>query len=271
VQAFAAAQCDGTSTTSTSTCDTFAPVGRVGVAWTEPTWEVFANVGRYVRAPTLGELYGMSVVVRGNPGLEPESGISTDAGIRFAARQKGKTRAPWGSLGAFTRWTTALVSYVRSSQGYVEPRNVNSARLAGLEMQAGMGFLRWFGADMSATLLDPRDTTTGRLTVNDVLPFQSRLVVAPRLWAEIRRPFRSIGRARAELRWIYQSSRYGDAAGLAVIPEQSSFDAELLATTADEILTLRVRAADLLDARRFDVVGFPLPGRSIFFSLEAQW
>jgi iron complex outermembrane receptor protein len=160
---------------------------------------------------------------------------------------------------------------VRSTQGYVQPLNVNSARIAGLEAQAGAGFLRWLAADVSATLLDPRDTTSGRLTVNDMLPFQSRLVVAPRVWAETRRPLRPIGRARAEVRWIYQSSRYGDAAGLAVIPEQSSLDVELLATTSDEVWTLRARAADLLDARRFDVVGFPLPGRSIFLSLEAQW
>jgi iron complex outermembrane receptor protein len=210
-------------------------------------------------------------MVRGNSDLEPESGISTDAGIRWAARQKGETRAPWGSLGAFTRWSNALVSYIRSSQGYVEPRNVSSARIAGLELQAGTGFLRWFAAEVSATLLDPRDTTARRLTVNDVLPFQSRLVVAPRVSAEIRRPLVAIGRARAELRWSYMSSRYGDTAGLAVIPEQSTIDAELLATTSDEVWTLRARAVDLLDARRFDVVGFPLPGRSIFLSLEAQW
>ena len=39
VQALGAAQCDGTSTTSTSACDLFSPTGRVGAAWTAPTWE----------------------------------------------------------------------------------------------------------------------------------------------------------------------------------------------------------------------------------------
>jgi iron complex outermembrane receptor protein len=272
LQALAAAQCDGTSVTSTSTCDLFAPTGRVGAAWTEPTWDAFANVGRYVRTPTLGELYGMSVLVRGNPSLTQESGLSADVGLRWAARQGEGARAPWGYVGGFARWTKDLVSFVRSSQGYVEPINVGSARVAGLEAQAGVGFLRWFAADVTATLLDPRNTTPGRLVVNDVLPFQSRLVLVPRLSAEARRVgVRPFGRVRAEVRWVYQSSRYADNAGLAVIPEQGSLDAELLAQTADGRFTVRLRATDLLDTPRFDVVGYPLPGRSAFASLEETW
>ena len=97
-------------------------------------------------------------------------------------------------------------------------------------------------------------------------------MLVPRLSAESRdlgiRPF---GRVRAELRWVYQSSRYADAAGLAVIPAQSSLDAELMARTNDDRFTVRLRASDLLDTPRFDVVGFPLPGRSAFASLEEKW
>lgn len=272
LQALGAGQCDGTSTASTSTCDVFAPTGRVGAAWTRPTWTVFANVGRYARTPTLGELYGMSVLVRGNPSLEQETGLSADVGLRWAAVQRGETRPPWGFVGGFARWTSELVSFVRSAQGYVEPVNVGDARVTGLEAQAGAGFLRWFAIDVAATLLDPRDTTPGRLVVNDVLPFQSRLVFVPRLSAETRDVgLHPVGRVRAEVRWVYQSSRYADTAGLAVIPEQSSLDAELLAQSTDRHFTVRLRATDLLDSARFDVVGFPLPGRSAFASLEESW
>jgi hypothetical protein len=93
----------------------------------------------------------------------------------------------------------------------------------------------------------------------------------PRAAGEWRTGLSWADRLRAELRWVYQSSRYADAAGLAVIPEQSSLDAELLAQTRGGALTLRVRAADLLDGQRVDVVGFPLPRRSAFASLEAKW
>jgi iron complex outermembrane receptor protein len=272
LQALGAGQCDGTSTTSTSTCDTLAPTGRAGASWTASSWSVFANVGRYARTPTLGELYGISVLVRGNPALVQETGITTDAGLRFALERHGETRPLWGFVGGFARWTSELVSYVRSAQGFVVPENIGSARFAGAEAQVGTGFLRWFAADLSATVLDPRDTTAGRLVVNDVLPFQSMLVLVPRLSAEVRDlGLGPIGRVRAEVRWVYQSSRYADAAGLEVIPEQSSLDAELLARSRDEHFTARLRATDLLDTPHFDVVGFPLPGRSLFASLEESW
>ena len=272
VQALAAAQCDGTSVAAPSTCDTMAPVGRAGVSWTEATWDTFANVGRYVRVPTLGELYGMSALVRGYPALRPESGVSADAGGRWAARRRSEAHPPWVSLGAFARWTDDLVSFVRSPQGYATPRNVDRARVAGVEAQAGAGVLDWLTVDVSGTFLDPRDTTPGRRTVNDILPFQSRLIVVPRVSAESRHVgLPLVGRLRAEVLWIYQASRYADSAGLAVIPQQSSLDAEVLAETSNQAWTARLRASDLLDSQRFDVVGFPLPGRSLFLSLEVKW
>jgi iron complex outermembrane receptor protein len=242
------------------------------MAWTESAWDAFVNVGRYVRVPTLGELYGTSVLVHGNPALEPESGMTLDVGARWAERARGEARPAWASLTTFVRWATDLVSYVRSPQGYVEPFNVAGARFTGVEAQAGTGFLRWFAVDVSGTLQDPRDTTAGRRLVNDVLPFQSRLVVVPRLSAESQHvAIGPVARLRGEVRWVYQSSRYADAAGLGVIPEQNSLDAELLAQTANRVWTARLRATDLLDSPRFDIVGFPLPGRSIFLSMEAKW
>lgn len=121
-------------------------------------------------------------------------------------------------------------------------------------------------------MLDARDCTPGRFIVNDVLPFQSRLVVVPRLSAETRSTgVPGLARLRGEVRWLYQSSRYADTAGLAVIPAQSALDAELLAATPGDHVTLRVRATNLLDTARYDVVGFPLPGRSAFASLEVTW
>jgi iron complex outermembrane receptor protein len=229
-------------------------------------------VGRYARVPALGELYGMSVVVRGNPALRPESGVTVDAGIRWKAHEGGMgTAPPWALVDAFVRWSDDLIAFVRSAQGFALPLNVDRARSVGAEAQVGAGFLRWFAVDASATLLDPRNTTEGRLLVNDVIPFQSRLVVGARLSAEGHAGFAWLDRVRAEARWIYQSSRYADAPGLAVIPDQSSLDLEALAETREGHFTLRARIADVLDAQRFDIVGFPLPRRAGFLALEVKW
>jgi iron complex outermembrane receptor protein len=266
-QALGAFACDGTAAYATPTCDTTSPAGRAGVAWTDDAFSAFANVGRYERVPTLGELYGMGALVRGNAALAPESGLSFDAGLR----SEGASHA-WGGAFAFARSSEDLIGFVRSSEGYVMPRNVARARTLGVEAQGGVAFLSLFSAEISATFLDARDTTPGRLVVNDVLPFQSRLVVTPRVAAERKGlAWGAFAHARAELRFTYQSSRYADAAGLAVIPAQSSLDAELLLATRDDRVAVRARGVDLADSRRVDIVGYPLPGRSFYLSLEARW
>ena len=272
VQTLVAAECDGTRATGDAASASFQPTGRLGVAWTRSTWDVFANIGRYARVPALGELYGVSVVVRGNPMLRPESGVSLDAGTRWSA-QDGLAGGlpPWAMIDGFVRWADDLVAFVRSSEGYTLPVNVDDARVSGVEGQVGAGLSRGWALDVTATVLDPRDTTPHRLVVNDVLPFQSRLVVAPRLSFEAHAGLSWLDRVRIEARWIYQSSRYADASGLAVIPQQGSLDAEALAQTRDTRFTLRLRVADVLDAQRFDIVGFPLPRRAGFLALEAKW
>ena len=70
---------------------------------------------------------------------------------------------------------------------------------------------------------------------------------------------------------VYQSNRYGDFAGAGVIPEQASLDADAGLLLLERRLWLKARVVDLLDAKRWDVVGFPLPRRSVFVSLEARF
>ena len=78
------------------------------------------------------------------------------------------------------------------------------------------------------------------------------------------------GRGSLGARLLYQSNRFVDRAGLAVVPEQYDFDADLALESHDEALALRLRVANVLDRARWDVVGFPLPGRSVFASAEAR-
>jgi iron complex outermembrane receptor protein len=228
------------------------PAGRVGVQYGEDV-ALLANVGRYARVPTLGELYGISGVVRGNDELRPEQGVTADLGVR-ASFERGAIDAF-----VFARSASDLVSYVRAAQGYVVPFNVGSARVLGSELAAWVSPWSWLRCELAATLLDPRDTT-GTLA-NDVLPHLSRLVVVPRIEA---RSKHLVGRVS----YIHQSSRYADRAGLVVIPEQGSLDVDLELHLPHTIV--RARLTDALDQIRFDQVGYPLPGRSGHIALEVR-
>jgi iron complex outermembrane receptor protein len=252
-------------------CDEVDPTGRLGALAVFGEFAAFAGAGRYVRVPTLGELYGMSVVVRGNPRLESETGTTFDAGARFTRRLDSEIAPLFAAASAYTRGASELVSFVRTAQGYVVPMNVGKARLNGLEIEAGAGFLRHFSAEAAMTALDARDRTPDRQRQNDILPYRPRLLVA----SGIRATTGATGFVWAEeltlsARHLYQASQYADLAGLAVIPEQHSLDLDVTVSALEGGIVLRARVANVFDSARYDVVGFPLPGRSFFASLEGR-
>ncbi len=265
-----AARCYDTSTSELEACSTLVPEGRLGGAFEFSGGEVYAGAGHYNRLPTLGELYGLSQLVLGNPALSPESGETAELGLRLTALASGDSPRLFVDISGFVRKSRDLISYVRTAQGYLSPLNNASSRTLGGELSVGARPLDGVETSLEVSLLDPRNTSSDRTTVNDILPFVSRATVSGQAGYTAR--FDGVcNEAGVNVRGNYQSSRYADPAGKGVIPSQTTFDVELLGRFIERSLTTRLRLANVADARRFDVVGFPLPGRSAFFSVEATW
>jgi iron complex outermembrane receptor protein len=261
---------DATGPKGSATCGQFESAARAGLELDSELATWLVNGGRYARVPTLSELYGVSGVVRGNTALIPESGVSLEAGAR-------STRALTNALGglsldcfAFVRWSKDLISYQRSAIGYVRPFNIGSARVTGLELQAAYTPAPFLLFELAATLLDPRDTSAVRPR-NALLPYQPQVALSPR--AELRARFRRavIESAKASASYFYESSRYADRAGLIVVPGQGSLDlaAELRVRPAH--LNISARLANVLGQTRFDLIGYPLPGRAAYLAMETEW
>ncbi|AUX21432.1 outer membrane protein [Sorangium cellulosum] len=268
IHGLAAIECHGTAGPEGGrACEPLQPVARLG-ARLELPWNMtlLANVGRYVRVPSLGELYGTSPIVRGNSELRVEQGYTADVGARLKGHRSSI------EVFGFTRLATDLIGFRRSSIGVVRPFNIGSARLLGVELTASTSFLDAVHAEVSLTALDPRDTSRGRQLKNDVLPFQARLVAAPYLEV-YQEPFRwlPIDRIALGTRLFYRSSRVADPAGLIVMAEQVSVDVELSALFWQKRISARARLSNALDAQNYDVVGLPLPGRSVHGGLEVWW
>lgn len=274
VHAIASGECHHTGASGNSYCDTLEPTGRLGVEFGSGHVRVLTNVGRYVRVPTLGEMYGVSGTLHGNASLVPETSYSADLGIRAQTGRGAFWHGAYLDVFAFSRWAEGLIAYTRAGEGFMVPYNVGNARLLGVEILAGLRITPILRSEIAATVLDPRDTTPGRTAANDVLPYRSRLIMTPRLRADWKRtePSRNgVSALGAEVRATYQSSRYADPAGLGVIAEQASVDLESYASWFRGLFTVRGRIADLFDAKRTDVIGYPLPGRSVYFGLETTW
>ena len=261
----------GTSGPGTQASASVNPSARIGAKLRlTDTFEILVNAGRYVRVPTLGETYGTSAVVRGNSLLAPEKGLSADAGVRFSAFQPDLTLT--AETFGFARFASDLIAFRRSSLGVVRPYNVADARVLGLELDLDVRIFRRIRLGMALTLLDPRDVSPDRTLVADLLPFQARLTVVPVL--ELNQgpiPALRLQRASLAARLLYRGSRVADPAGLVLLATQAQLDVTAALGFFGDRLATRLEIVDVLGTTTFDVVGLPLPGRSIHGSMEVWW
>jgi vitamin B12 transporter len=264
-------ECHATARGTDGACDALEPTGRLAALARTGELSLFGGVARYARVPTLGELYGMSPVVQGNPELTSETGVTFDAGARYSHRLERETSPLYLGLSGYFREARELVTFVRNTRREIVPKNLAEARVLGLEAEAGAGFLRYFAANLGCTLFDGRDQSPDRPLTNDILPYRSRLIASSALAAttpKLGKPW--LDRAGLRVSILYQSNRYANPAGAGVIPEQSSLDLDGTLAALDGSVIFRARVADLLDTERFDIIGFPLPRRSVFFTLELK-
>lgn len=247
------------------------PSGRLGVKTTlAPELEARANLGAYGRAPSLGELYGLSASVNGNRALRAERGETLDAGIRAAATSS-LVRFE-ADLFGFVRRAHDLIAYRQSGPSSISPYNVGSARIVGLEAALALAALQHIRATLSTTLMEPRDVTADRAEQNDILPYRSRLVAiaTAELFSEPGLPRFGIGRVALLSRLTHRASKYADSAGLRVIGEKTTVDFELSAASSKSSIAVRMALRNAFNQREFDAIGLPLPGRSAYLSVEAR-
>lgn len=250
-------------------CDTPEASARVGATFATAQLTWLATLGRYSRVPTLAELYGTSGVVRGNSALLPERGVSLELGMRANAALVELLGGLSFDVFGFARQSERLIYYRRSAIGYVRPYNTHSARVLGLEALLTYSPVELLACELSATLMDPRDTSPGKL-VNDILPHRARIVLAPRVEMRSRSRAGSFNAAKLAVSYFYESRRFADQAGLVVIEPQGSLSAEAELALFDEHLSVRARVANILDQPRFDLIGYPLPGRAAYLSTEIR-
>ncbi len=219
-----------------------------------------ASLGRALRLPSLFELFGDGLWVLGEERLRPERAWLLEGGAALAGRWSGVRGRV--EVRGFGSWVGDLIRYVRNSRFQVVPRNVDRARLLGVEAGA-VG--RWGPLDLrlAATWLRARDLGLGKQ-----LPLRPSARLFTRLsgW---------IG-ARGGVRWRpyldveYVGATFADPANTVRIPGRAVLGAGLWVGRGEPgsaRWALRFSVRDLLDVRPYDVVGYPLPGRRVAVEL----
>lgn len=236
--------------------DGVSPKLGVSVRPWEPL-ELRANAGRSFRVPSFGELYLEQGPLKPNPDLRPEHGFTVDAGAVVR-------RAGWLlQLSAFYSRTSDLISYEVVSGGVSKPFNFLDAEVVGGEAEAIARPLRWLILSTSYGYARTSNLRDDPRYFGNELPYRP----AHRLLARIA----TRGEAsEAFVEGSHQSAQFVNRANRGELEAQTSFRAGAGARlwTGSYDLWLSGQLENALDATLVDQLGFPQPGRALYFTLR---
>ena len=242
--------------------------GRVGLVFKPGAgFTIKANYGKYQRIPSLMELFGYRGMVIPNVGLRPETGINRDIGVRWdKAFGEGRSISIEGTYFESDVDDLIMYTYLQWARA-AQAVNINSAEIEGNEFSISAGSLFGFAFTGNLTRLRAIDTGPVSYTNGKYLPNRPELEAYARLtWDGYR--------VSAFYEFDYVSGNYWNAYnGVAPNNKGPLFDIRrfhgagvtLPTGLPRTVFTLEVK--NITDERVEDIMGYPLPGRSVFGTL----
>lgn len=240
-----------------------APTARLGAALTPaPGIAVSASAATGVRLPTLFELFGDRGNVLPAPDLRAVRSTTYDVGLTL---QRART---WGSaqveLRGFLQERKHEIGAVRTAQYQVAHQNLSEVEQRGVELGVRGSLWDVLGLHGAATYLSTSDALAKRLPLRPSWNVFAR----PEARWSFARGLASSAEFAAEV--SYRSFVFADRANLATIPACSTLALSASLGFLRDRLRLLGRMEDVTDARCVDLIGYPLPGRSLFFTITYQ-
>ncbi len=241
--------------------DHFLPTIRIAGAIGPTRWlTIAASVYTGTNLPTILQLFGDRARVLGNPELIPERSLSEDVSVVVL----GTVNWLSGSLEArfFRSSISDLIRGVRNNQDQVVFQNIESADLLGVELGA-RGHLT-----EHAVLTTAVNYLQTRNSLGNALPFRSPFTALSRLEGHTRKLSDWVNDLVAYAEVRHTKSGYTDAANRVPFPTRTTLELGAQAVLIRRQLVATFSASNVFDVHTFDVLGFPLPGRSFAFSLS---
>jgi iron complex outermembrane receptor protein len=233
-----------------------------GATWRiAPSLGLRASFGTSFRAPTFSELYASGPQFVGDPGLEPETAWTVDAGVTWAAGPLDL------DAGYFHRSATNVIDFVASASDEVfRARNVGEAITDGIEASASWGrgrpaFLSalsiqaaWNFTDLAALSAAAGGATRSTFLLD---PLHVKIDLA----AGVALPLSLSLTTR-----LSYVSRPSFADGAWLLSSRLSWQAY-----QGRVLEFFAEAQNLENVRVEDVPGVPLPGRTALAGFNLTW
>ncbi len=237
------------------TNNTFLPTLRLGAAVGPRPWLTFAASGYTgVRLPTILELFGTRARIKGNPNLEPESGIGGDLSVVMVG-SRGVVQGS-AEMRGFVSARDDIIIARRNSQDQITFQNEDSARSVGAEARFAGELTPHLTISSTLTGLVARDQNDKQLP--SISPFSS----LTRIEGHTRSVARGVDDLVLFAQFFYRAGGFTDPANQVPFPDYKPFTIGVYALLLDERLWLAFTVRNLLDDQSFDVLGYPLPGRN---------
>ncbi|TVR00999.1 MAG: TonB-dependent receptor [Deltaproteobacteria bacterium] len=246
--------------------------------------DISASLGltRLGRIPAFHELHGDRGWSVGDPTLAPERRDTVDAVLRTTLHLPQHHTRLSLELAVFDAVAHDLIAWVRNSQGARRPINIGRARFRGWEARLDASLPAGFGLHASGTLLDAIQRSGGPDLEGRRLPFVPELEGHAGLRSEW-------GRLRTGWDVHAQGPFFVDAANTRALPPRITHRAHAqfhldrrrrfaLGATVRNVLDHRIADAPFrsggetlhLPQPVSDLLGFPLPGRTVLLTLHHE-
>ena len=216
------------------------------------------NFGRFLRLPDFIELFGNQGSVQGNPALVPERGRSADLGVTVATsrREQGVLRHAFFEAILFETVAEDLIQFVPNSQEIVRARNLDRARIRGVELSLALALGPRFSGSLNATHQRPVDIS-GRYTDGEILPGRPLDEVSAGAALDV-------GRGRVFYEFTFVGRNFMDTLDTPseALPARYLHDLGYRARLRKG-LQATIEIKNLANERTYDLVRYPLPGRSV--------
>ena len=235
---------------------------------------LLGNASKSARMPNLTELFGNSGFVRGDPTLQPETARTWDVGFRW--------QSPWTSrvvtaatleYAHFASDVDDLIALVPSSVNVFKPTNIGGASIRGDEVAVRLAFWDRLLLTTNYTHQDTRDESDEPFFQGLQLPGRPADEASVRLelgWSGAR-PLPGLawlwpGRVYYDVNLI--ADNFLDRANIERVSSRALHGVGIDVTVPWGPLRCAWELKNFTDDQTADALGFPLPGRAMFFTVS---
>ena len=225
------------------------------------------------RVPLFLELFGESGTIIGNSDLKPETAETVEAGTGYQRKDKfrGKKYGGAVSFTVFRRQIKDMILFVPNSQFTLRPENIDAANIKGAEFSIKLNFLEHFKLYANYTYQKAVNRSSVVYLNGKYLPLRPLHEIHEGLayynnYIEVGGEAHHVGAVFKDRSNEY--TNYEEARWLFNIYFKWSVYGR---KNKEKELLVGLEIKNLNDSQVSDVIGYPLPGRSIYATLSYRF